>query len=121
MGKFVQRILDIRPDVAASYLDIEILRTRAERDERTFMAQCDNIERMLHERRNKINGIHDGSLVQPLGDVTTVEDLAEEPKNGTSSSADSWIQGISTAVLFAELRHRAAEQSGASVPAIYVD
>jgi hypothetical protein len=131
MDEFVGHILDVRPDVPASYLDLEILQMRAEKDERAFNAQCDRIENMIHERMNiKMDPVDclrgDDAVVEPLSpmaaDASPIEVRTELPNNGTASTADAWIQGLSTQFLFAELGHRAAVKSGSSMPpALYVD
>jgi len=99
LGEFLAHILQIRPDVAASMLDIQILRTRAERDEEYFNHQIDRIETKLETRMRAIRDLP----VVPCGALARTE----EPNSGTSSSPDAWLRGLSTELLFAELRHRA--------------
>jgi len=56
LEEFVAHILEIRPDSPASFLDLEILRTRAERDEVLFLEQLELIENMLLKRMVDVNG-----------------------------------------------------------------
>lgn len=127
LEEFVNHILEIRPDVAASYLDLEVLLTRAERDEQAFDAECDVIEARLLARRNMIEQFSEGCPSTPRANLTaveattTVEAISEAPKNGTSSTTASWLQGLSSPLLFEVLRQRATVQSGSSVAAIDLD
>jgi len=124
MDKFVSSILEIRPDSPASFLDIHILQTRAERDERIFTAHLEHIERMLATRKGAANDLLDApgttttTTLPPVENTTSVERLQiEGPNTGTSSAPDLWLQGLPTEVLFAELKHRATLQAqNSSVP-----
>jgi len=139
---FVDQLLNIRPDGSASFLDLEILAERARRDELVYTRQCDNIEKMLLSTRTDAKQCFDGHSLavaqqeaarkqqeaartspSPLpvsaDDQTAIkENGAEEPNNGTSASANSWLMGMSSDVLFAELKHRASLQDNSSVPAL---
>jgi len=115
MDTFVSNILDIRPDHDASYLDLYILKTRVERDEKIFNAKLDCIEEMLQERT--LGGTGPPSQVPAVEDSTAAErPQSEEPKNGTSPNP--WLRGLPTDVLFAELKHRAMRSVNSTLPAI---
>lgn len=144
LEEFFAQILEIRPDADASYLDLVILQTRAQRDEALFGAQLDHIERMLKRGlpcpESAIIGNTEG-YENPGENTTAVENMIltrphlagldnsthftplkkdEELNNGTSPAADPWLQGLSTDVLFAELIHRASLPDNSSHPAIDV-
>jgi hypothetical protein len=121
---FASEILDIRPDSAASYLDLRILQTRAEKDEQLFDKELDSIEAMLSRSiaRTGENGAgtgeNDASQANQLS-VDRLQSLQKEgPNNGATSSPDAWLQGISTDILFAELKHRASLQANSSIKSV---
>merc|ERR1719263_2233034 len=107
MDMFVQNILEIRPDKEASYLDLFVLQTRAKRDEMQFNKHLDRVEQMLASR---MNGDKAAPALAPIANTTfsPSPQRIEEPKIGTSTVAEPWLQGLPTDVLFAELKHRAA-------------
>merc|ERR1712129_542116 len=88
LEEFVNHILEIRPDVAASYLDLEVLLTRAERDEQAFDTECDIIESRLLARRDMIDQFSEVCPSSPRAHLTAVEttttvgNIAEAPKHG---------------------------------------
>jgi len=121
MEAFVTNILDIRPDHDASFLDLYILQTRAERDEVVFNQKLDNIEAMLGIGRTASSGAPLAVPGLPPAESKSENIQPEEPNTGTSVAADPWLQGLPTEVLFAELKHRASLQPNSSLPAIDVD
>merc|ERR1719265_2235892 len=72
LDDFVSAILDVRPDEPAGFLDLEILQTRVERDERTFNWKCDRIEAALLKRMSMLGQLCPGYIYQQLP-----EDLAQ--------------------------------------------
>jgi len=110
MDLFVQNILEIRPDKEASYLDLFVLQTRAKRDEKQFNKHLDRVEQMLASR---MNGDKTAPALVPVANPSFPQSprRIEEPKIGTSSVVDPWLQGLPTDVLFAELKHRAAQKT----------
>lgn len=128
MSEFFTRILETRPDAAASYLDLAILQTRAERDEGLFIAQLDHVEDMITRKLRKALPNASPDALPDAPDLSGTEHQwrssspveriqIEEPNNGTSATND-WLQGLPTDVLFAELKHRATLNS--TLPAIDV-
>lgn len=107
LGEFLKHILQIRPDIAASMLDLQILKTRAERDEEYFNHQIDRIEAQLEKRMRAVRELPVVPCGALVGDAASLEKRTEEPNSGTSSSPDAWLRGLSSELLFAELRHRA--------------
>jgi hypothetical protein len=101
--EFIEKVVEIRPDTAASALDIEILRTRVEREEKTFNARLDFIEEAL----NSVNGT--AALPPP-------KDAKESPVKPVGKAADlsfpAWLADVPTDVLFAVLNSRAPPQLG---------
>lgn len=110
MAMFVQNILEIRPDKEASYLDLFVLQTRAKRDEMQFNKHLDRVEQMLARR---MNGDKTAPAQAPVAspNFPPSPQRIEEPKIGTSSVVDPWLQELPTDVLFAELKHRAAQKT----------
>lgn len=120
LHKFVEQILDIRPDQPASFLELLILQTRAERDELIFHQHLDKIETALSRKKSEWRT---GRPQTVPNDSRAAPALApvEESNNGTSSAPDPWLQGLPTELLFAELKHRATLQANSTLPAIDVD
>lgn len=129
MEEFVTNILDIRPDKDASYLDMYILQTTAERQEAQFNSQMDRIEDMLLNRTPRsvsklaANDLPNTSAIVDVATKISVQAPPEASKLGTSSAPDPWLQGLPTDVLFAELKHRATlhAQANLSLPATGVE
>jgi hypothetical protein len=124
LEEFVDHICEIRPDSCASFLDFEILRTRAEMDEKVFNHQLDLIEGMLNQQKDRqdaAKGLYGGGAMYDVSQFAQPVDekqqrLSEEPNNGTSGS-DPWILGLPTEALFAELKHRASRGNSSGAEA----
>jgi len=106
--EFLEHILQIRPDVHANLLDLQVLRVRAERDEQHFNAKIDMIETRLAKVASEVPVVPHVALAG----VSSLNKLAEEP------SENAWLRGLSMEVLFAELKHRADLLANASPPAL---
>lgn len=146
LEQFVDKLLEIRPDAAASFLDFEVLNSRTVAGEIELNAQLDIIEAALAQRTLAQGSPPaqqalpppqgappplqpvpvDGSV--PEGSGVLVARPIEEPKVGTSSD-ESWLQGLPKEVLFAELARRELArrpggtvlQQTSSAAATYVD
>lgn len=98
--QFIEKVIEIRPDTPAGALDIEILRTRVEREEKTFNARLDFIEDAL----KCVNGLD--SLPPP----TTRQ--ANKPTDPKDTGPNAWLKDVPTEVLFAVLNSRAPPELG---------
>jgi len=98
--QFIEKVVEIRPDTPASALDIEILRTRVEREEKTFNARLDFIEDAL----KGVNGLD--SLPPPTTKSST------KPNDLKDTNPNAWLKDVPTEVLFAVLGTRALPQLG---------
>lgn len=100
--EFIEKVVEIRPDTAASALDIEILRTRVEREEKNFNARLDFIEEALAS----VNGTA----------VPAPNNAKESPVKPVGKAADpslpAWLADVPTDVLFAVLNSRAPPELG---------
>jgi len=106
--QFIEKVVEIRPDTPASALDIEILRTRVEREEKTFNARLDFIEEAL----KSVHGL--AALPAPTTtsqtNQTSTKPNQTDPKAATSLTA--WLTDVPTEVLFAVLNSRAPPELG---------
>jgi len=114
LEEFVQKILETRPDAPASFLDVEVLRSRALVDEARFNSQLDKIESALTEVRNNLDS--SGAILDaPPKECSANEGTDGIPKQRDQVS-DEWLQSLSIDVLFEELRERRlAKASGKAV------
>jgi len=104
--QFIEKVVEIRPDTPASALDIEILRTRVEREEKTFNARLDFIEDAL-KSANGLDALPPTTTRQ--GNQTSTKPNQIDPKD---INPTSWLKDVPTEVLFAVLNSRAPPQLG---------
>jgi len=105
--QFIEKVVEIRPDTPASALDIEILRVRVEREEKTFNARLDFIEDAL-KSVNGLAGLPPPAAVQ---DIQTTTKPAAKLAEG-ASPLTAWLTDVPTEVLFAVLNSRAPPELG---------
>lgn len=104
--QFIEKVVEIRPDTPASALDIEILRVRVEREEKTFNARLDFIEQALANTAPATN---------PPPAQANTGSRAPEPKAVVPdyrNPASDWLRDVPTEVLFAILNSRAPPELG---------
>jgi len=102
--EFMEKVVEIRPDMPASAIDIEILRVRVEREEKNVNARIDFIEQAL---TNVTASTSNGQL--PSGNPSDAKLAAAEEKIDGSTA---WLRDVPTEVLFAVLNSRAPPELG---------
>jgi len=104
--EFIEKVVEIRPDAPASALDIEILRVRVEREEKTFNARLDFIEQAL------IDAKVGGSYPDPSKPSKGGKNARAEVIDTRTCSTAVFLKNIPTELLFATLNNRAPADSG---------
>lgn len=97
--EFIEKVVEIRPDMPASAIDIEILRVRVEREEKGVNERLDFIEQAL----TNVNAFADGSSESYQATHKTEEKI---------DSSEPWLRDVPTEVLFAVLNSRAPPELG---------
>jgi hypothetical protein len=111
---FLQTLLETRPDAPASFLDVEIMRSRTLATQQVFTTQLGNIEKVLTEVQKNSCG-RDATL----GTTSEVPAVLNEGGDGTAQTVDGhrdivpeeWLQSLSNDVIFEELRERRLSKS----------
>jgi len=119
--KFIEKVVEIRPDTPASALDIEILRVRVEREAKKYNARLDFIEEALSNG----SGLDPSGAVLPALMPPSAKNLNEldlpGPIKPVMASRDddsqlnretAWLRDVPTEVLFAILHNRAPPELG---------
>lgn len=118
--KFIEKVVEIRPDTPASALDIEILRVRVEREAKKYNARLDFIEEAL----NSGNGLDPSGALPPALMPPAAKNLNELDLPGASkppmggredvqlNRETAWLRDVPTEVLFAVLHNRAPPELG---------
>jgi len=125
---FFDGILSVRPDSHASYLELCILQTRAEKDERIFSSELDNIQRLLEKHMASSSGLPASCPPASAPPGTNAQDKATaarivsgEGLNIGTSPNSVFLQGLSTDTLIAELNFRASLKANSVSPAGKLD
>lgn len=105
---FVRKILENRADQDASRLDVEVLRSKVDADEKRFSEQLGRIEDTLLAFRN--NGVRRPSNA-PEMKAHAVSASGELNFGSPCSSRAAWLQKIPTEALFFALERRARPKS----------
>lgn len=101
--QFISKVMEIRPDTDASALDIELLRTRVEREEKSFTSRLDFVEEALKSVNNISPEIPaKAAISKPAPVISPSAVKAEE----TTNSSVAWLREVPTEVLFAVLNSR---------------
>jgi hypothetical protein len=114
LDEFIEKVLQVRPTVAASYLDMESMRVRASRAEARFNYQLNGIEEMLLTLKGSTAsasvpmGQTDSGLYRFVGGGDESCEVAT--RGGSNQATNRWLRNLSSEVLFAELRNRATRQ-----------
>jgi hypothetical protein len=119
---FMNTLLETRPDAPASFLDVEIMRSRILATQQTFGTQLGAIEKVLTEVQKNLCG-PDASL----GATSEVPALLNEGSDETAQAADGhrdivpeeWLQSLSNDVIFEELRERRLSKSDKAAIDLY--
>jgi hypothetical protein len=96
--KFMEKVVEIRPDTPAGALDTEILRVRVEREEKVFNDRLDIVENALA-----------AVLAEPQSESNNAVNADSKllPKDADTSKIEEWLRQVPTEVLFAVLHSRA--------------
>jgi hypothetical protein len=101
--QFISKVMEIRPDTDASALDIELLRTRVEREEMSFTSRLDFVEEALKSVNNISPEIPaKAAISKPVPVISPSAVKAEE----TTNLSVAWLREVPTEVLFAVLNSR---------------
>jgi hypothetical protein len=106
--EFIEKVIDIRPDMPASALDIELLRVRVEREEQMFNERLDFIEQALTQDGD-LSAIENNKVNSSLPAITAGKVDVIDP---TLGSAPNWLTEVPTEVLFAVLNSRTPPELG---------